>query len=90
MLLICILIFIGAIFLIVKSLKVIFGPLDTKIKPYFVGGNKNHNITRHQLAARAVHRFCSMEKICRCSCGGHQRSVPACVHGETDLTQMRV
>lgn len=43
MLLICILIFIGAIFLIVKSLKVIFGPLDTKIKPYFVGGNKNHN-----------------------------------------------
>ena len=23
-------------------------------------------------------------------CGGHQRSVPACVHGETDLTQMRV
>lgn len=46
---ICLLVLIAAIFLIAKSLKTIFGPLDTKLKLSFVNGNKNHNqITKIQ------------------------------------------
>ena len=46
---ISLLVLIAAIFLITKSLKIIFGPLDTKLKVSFVSGNKNHNnITKIQ------------------------------------------
>ena len=46
---ICLLVLIAAIFLIAKSLKTIFDPLDTKLKVSFVNGNRNHNqITKIQ------------------------------------------